>query len=351
MTTWLVIVSACLLVMALGALAQPLARRREDRRHPPPGQMVEIAAGMKLHAITNGEPSREAGATVVLDAALGASSLSWARVQPALAKFARVISYDRAGFGYSSAARTPRTVAALAAELAALLEVVAAPPYILVGHSFGGLVVRQFARQHPERVAGLVLVDAAAPEQWAAPSPLDRRRLRLGARLARRGAWAARLGLARAVAWLLHHGAQPLARASAGAVSGGSLSQRPTPRHSHADLLLAPALRLPAELRPYLRRNWLRPAYYSALASMMQNLPVSAAAMLEDGGYGDRPLALLTAANADPVRAAEQQACMRLSSRCRHWTARASGHWIPIDEPELVIEAVRWVFEQIQAAR
>ncbi len=345
MPTLIILIFIGAAAAVLGALAQPMARRREDRRLPAPGELYATGAGQRLHAIVAGAR----GPSVVLDAALGATSLSWARVQPELARFARVLSYDRAGFGYSSPARSPRTLDAMAAELKALLERSELPaPYILVGHSYGGLVARRYAQQNPERVAGLVLVDAAAPEQWARPSRVDRRRLRIGARLARRGAWAARIGLSRAVAWMVEHGVRPLARASAGAVSGGVLHGRATPQHSHGDLLLAPALRLPPELRPYLRRNWVRPAYYSALAGMMQHLPEGAAAMLEDAGYGERPLALLTAADADPERAAEQQACARLSRRCRQWRARASGHWIPIDEPELVVEAVRWVVEESQ---
>lgn len=320
-------------LLALGALAQPLARRRDDRRYPPPGRLYPIAPAEYLHAMLAGDN----GPGVVLDAALGATSLSWARVQPEAARFARVLSYDRLGFGYSSPALSPRSLDALAGELQALLRQVSLPsPYILVGHSYGGLVIRRFAQLYPGLVAGLVLVDAAAPEQWVRPTPFDLRRLRIGARLARRGAWAARLGLARTVAWMVEHGAGRLARASAVTVSGGALRAR-------ADLLLAPALRLSPELRPYLRRNWLQPAYYSALAGMMECLPTSAAGLLASPSPGDIPIAILIAADADPARADEQRACARLSSRFRCWTARSSGHWIPIDDPELVIEAIRWV--------
>lgn len=105
--------------------------------------------------------------TVILEAGLGADHHNWAAVQPAVAQFARVCSYDRAGVGQSDPAPTPRTSAAVVADLHQLLQNAGETgPYILVGHSFGALHVRLFAHDYPADVIGLVLVDAVHEEWW-----------------------------------------------------------------------------------------------------------------------------------------------------------------------------------------
>ena len=116
-------------------------------------------------------------------------------MQPAVAAFTTACAYDRAGFGWSDAGPMPRTAGRIADELHALLGAAnIAPPYVLVGHSFGGLSIRAYATSHPEDVAGLVFVDPAHPEDWREPSAADRERLQRGVALCRRGVVAARLG-------------------------------------------------------------------------------------------------------------------------------------------------------------
>lgn len=129
--------------------------------YPPPGRLVTVNGHqMHLHCGGEGEP------TVVLDAGLGGSSLDWSRVQPAVAKETRVCSYDRSGYGWSEPAVGPRTSAAIADELHRLLAAAGVPgPYVLVGHSFGGVNVRLFAARYPGQVAGLVLVDSSQANQ------------------------------------------------------------------------------------------------------------------------------------------------------------------------------------------
>jgi pimeloyl-ACP methyl ester carboxylesterase len=104
---------------------------------------------------------------VVLEAGLGAESEEWGAVQRALAMHARVCRYDRAGRGASDAAVSPRRPADLVGDLHTMLRrAELAPPYVLVGHSFGGLLVRLFAQWHRADVAGLVLVDAMHQSQF-----------------------------------------------------------------------------------------------------------------------------------------------------------------------------------------
>lgn len=105
--------------------------------------------------------------TVLLEAGLGGDHTSWERVQPAVAELARVCSYDRAGLGASDPATTPRTSADVVEELHQLLAAAGeSGPYLLVGHSFGGLFVRHFAHEYPDEVVGVILVDAVHEAWW-----------------------------------------------------------------------------------------------------------------------------------------------------------------------------------------
>jgi pimeloyl-ACP methyl ester carboxylesterase len=105
--------------------------------------------------------------TVVFDSGLGGSSLDWTLVQPEVASFTRACAYDRAGYAWSDPGPLPRDPAHIVRDLERLLgNGSVAAPYVLVGHSFGGLIVQQFAQQHPQKIAGLVLVDATHEDQF-----------------------------------------------------------------------------------------------------------------------------------------------------------------------------------------
>ncbi len=103
----------------------------------------------------------------MFDSGLGGTSLDWARVHPQIARETRACVYDRAGYGWSDRGPSPRSSQLIANELQALLGYGSvAGPYLLVGHSFGGFNVRMFASRHPERVAGMVLVDSSHEDQF-----------------------------------------------------------------------------------------------------------------------------------------------------------------------------------------
>jgi len=146
---------------SLGAIYQVVATRLSENKHPPPGRLVDVG-GYRLHVQCAGpEVADGGGPTVVMDAGIGECSLGWCLVQPEVAKFARVCTYDRAGLGWSDPAPTARTSRRIVEELHALLvNAGIKPPYVLVGHSFGGLNVRLYATRFPGEVAGMVLVDA-----------------------------------------------------------------------------------------------------------------------------------------------------------------------------------------------
>ena len=146
-------------LLALGAAYQSAAAANARRTLPPPGQLVDLG-GYRLHLNCTGRAA-PGQSTVILEGGLGASALVWTLVQPGLAAHTRVCSYDRAGMGWSDASPQARTAAPLMAELHALLaQAGEAPPYVLVGHAYGGVLGRVFAARYPDEVAGLVLVDA-----------------------------------------------------------------------------------------------------------------------------------------------------------------------------------------------
>lgn len=130
---------------------------------PAPGIRVTVG-GIYLHLYCRGRGSP----SVILDSGLGGTTLDWQRVQPAIARQTRVCSYDRPGYGWSDRDPQPPTALHLSTELQQLLvQGHIAPPYLLVGHSFGGLLVQLFAERHPAEVGGLVLVDSTLADQFA----------------------------------------------------------------------------------------------------------------------------------------------------------------------------------------
>jgi pimeloyl-ACP methyl ester carboxylesterase len=306
----------------LGAVGQRVLCHRERRRFPPPGIRVD-ASGLALHFQVSGEGEP----SVVLDSALAGTSLSWTEVQPRVAAFARVASYDRAGFGWSDPSSESRRVDYLVAELRRGLKALSLePPYVLVGHSYGGFVAKLFWSRHPEEVAGVVLVDVPHPRKWVTPSASELRRIERGARMARVAGLLAHFGLAR----LFFRFAGPRRLESL----PGLLSK------------------LPASHQAAIRSFWVRPWTLQALSSLIEEAPRSAALVESSAGdLGDRPLVVLTASHPSPERIRDQEEVAKRSRCSRHVVAERSGHWIPLDEPEIVIEAIRDVVTEARRIR
>lgn len=130
---------------------------------PPPGDRITVD-GHRLHLYCTGQGSP----SVILDAGLGGTVLDWQRVQPMLAQDTRVCSYDRPGYGWSDRiGNRAHTIDWLTDTLHRLLEHGGiAPPHVLVGHSFGGLIAQLYAKRFPERIAGLILVDSTHSAQF-----------------------------------------------------------------------------------------------------------------------------------------------------------------------------------------
>jgi pimeloyl-ACP methyl ester carboxylesterase len=181
--------------MGSAAGVQQVLTVRDRRRYPAPGLLIHVD-GRQIHLQVRGTDSD--GPTVVLEAGMGSFSPNWYWVQEELAPVVRSLSYDRAGLGWSRRSRRPRDAQTIAMELRdALREAAIEPPYVLAGHSFGGLPVRAFADLYPDLTAGLVLVDASHPDQWVRwPTPQADRILGVSQRIF---GWLGWLGVLRAL--------------------------------------------------------------------------------------------------------------------------------------------------------
>jgi len=162
-------------VFAQCALAQNV--KDEVRGSASFDKLVDVGGGRRLHINCSGM-SIAGGPTVLLESGAGNAASVWNRVQPEVAKFARVCSYDRAGLGSSDPVPAPRTIVALTEDLHALLmNAKVSGPYILVGHSLGGILVRLYASFYPLEVIGMVLVDSShedEPDRGLALIPPDK---------------------------------------------------------------------------------------------------------------------------------------------------------------------------------
>ncbi len=321
-------------------MAQKTSRAR--RFPDAPGRLIDVG-GHRLHLNCHGE----GGPTVVFDAALGASSLSWSLVAPGVAAITRACVYDRAGFAWSDAGPLPRTAGRIADELYKLLQRASVPPpWLLVGHSYGGFVMRLLAVCHPDNVAGLVLIEPAHPEDWMHPSDARRSQIARGARLCRHGARAARLGVGNVIAALASVGAIGTAWGMVRMVSRGGLGRAD-------ENIIAPVWKLPLETRRLLRHVWTQPKFFEALGSQIESISESARQVSSEQEKQDPklPLVVVTGALAGKERMRADAALANRFARGRHVLVENTGHWIPLDAPDAVVDVVLDVVREIRTPR
>jgi len=294
--------------------------------------MVDIG-GRRLHVQDSGNGTAP---TVILEAGLAATSLSWATVQPLIANYARTVSYDRAGLGWSDDAMSSGTALNAARDLRLLLErAELTGPHILVGHSLGGLIVRVFEQLYPDGVAGLVLVDPVVRAEWRQPTEQRRRLLARGVSLSRRGAFLAHIGVVRFTLGLLMGGSQRIpglvARMFAGRAAGVT------------NRLAGEVRKIPRELWPVIAAHWSEERAFRTMADYLENLPLSARQLNEERDLSDVPTIVLSSGNATAEGLAEHEHDSRLSTRGEHTVVPGTGHWINLDAPEAIAAAVQSV--------
>jgi pimeloyl-ACP methyl ester carboxylesterase len=330
-----------LLVVTLllaGILYQQIGVAIDRRRVRPPGQIVRVPGGsFHVNCVGQGD------IIVILESGISASSLSWGRVQSEVAKFARVCSYDRPGFGWSDRRRGGRTPGRLAQELNLMLYTAEfKPPYLLVGHSFGGLIVRAYAAQFPNEVCGIVLVDALHPAEWAEPTREQKRALVGGIFLSWIGGLLCSLGIVRLC----------ISLAARGRTRTGQTVLRGfgTQVAAVVKRVLGEVTKLPAELLPVVRAHWTQPKSFLTQARYFASLAQSSREVLNSQLPPELPLIVLSADNPIPARAEEQRQLATLCKGAEHTVIAQCGHWIHLDRPELVVKAVRRMLERSRPA-
>jgi len=156
------VLTTVIVLWAAGFTYQTVATEVDKRNYPPPGQLIDVG-GYRLHLYCVGEGTP----TVILDAAFPAQVSNWVWVQSVLSTHTQVCAYDRAGHGWSEPGPEPRDAMQQSRELHTLLtNAKVSGPYVLVGHSLGGLYVQMFADQYPDEVAGMVLIEGSHPDAW-----------------------------------------------------------------------------------------------------------------------------------------------------------------------------------------
>jgi pimeloyl-ACP methyl ester carboxylesterase len=313
-----------LLILVLGtAITGVIARSSLAKRYPAPGQLVEMG-GYTMHINCMGQGSP----TVILEAGKGDFSLTWAYVQPEIAETTHVCSYDRAGYGWSEPSPYSRTASAEVEELHRLLvNANIQGPYVLVGHSLGGMLVRMYAHEYPDEVVGMVLVDSLHEElPLRLPEIIDK-----GNQIAIRQL--------RTLTVLSSTGIMTLAPQS------------------------IPNFGLPDDAYVQYQAIMATTGFFgtSGAETAAERDSVTGAHALQMTSFGDMPLIVLSRGRWEPFTffsdaenqqywdgwQATQSELVSLSSEGKQVIAEQSGHFIQLDQPDLVIDAIQEVVEAI----
>lgn len=325
--------SMLVILILLMLIAGAVAKANLRAKFPAPGELIDIG-GFSLQIYCQGEGSP----TVVMEAGSGDFSLTWSLVQPELARTTRVCVYDRAGLGWSEPSPEPQTALHSMEELHALLELSGTTgPYVLVGHSFGGMIVRLYADAYPHEVVGMVLVDSSHAEQLSrSPEAVQAALQHLASQ------YQQQLGFFK---FLSTTGIIALAP-----------SRVPVQGNLPEDVAMT-----------YRSLVASHDAYFDTLSAEIEAQEESFAQIREANitSLGDIPLIVLSAGQPDHLPASPdisasmvdefesvwrqlQAELAELSTRGRLVVAEQSGHYIQLDQPELVIDAILQVVADVR---
>jgi len=260
----------------------------------------------------------EGSPTVILEAANLGMSAHWVRVQRQLAKTTRVCSYDRAGMGWSEAGPEPRDARQISSELHTLLKGADTEgPYVLVGHSYGGLYARMYAARSSDETAGVVLVDSSHPEQFTR-SPQGRAMYEQNRRIGAVLPWLTRLGVIRLTNFY----------------------------PAHPDL--------PSQQRAQIEAFNSSTQQVVATVEEFRATPETSAQVRSIGSLGDKPLAVITAGQQSPGWLAMQDELASLSSNSIHRVVEGATHESLLydkEDAQVTSAEIKQVVEAVRAGR
>jgi pimeloyl-ACP methyl ester carboxylesterase len=323
----LLIPCVALVLVSAGFLYQWLGAHRDRMRYACDGRFVDIGEGCRLYLLEKGS----GGPTVLFESGIAATNLNWSHIQETVAQFTHTASYDRGGLGWSSRANSARTPGNIAIELHAMLQRAGIrPPYILVGHSFGGLVMRRFALLYREEVSGVVLVDPMRPEEWPPLDPSKQAAVDRGTKMAGYGVPIARLGLARLAVTSLLCRSGRLSGMLAGAAGDGG-------KHV-LGRIKGEVCKMPREVWPSVAAHWSRPGFYVGMSGHVRSIPDTVREMHNADPIRGIPVLLLTPATSSPL---SEDSLRGIGDNVEQVMAPDSTHWVHLDEPDLVIDSIR----------
>jgi pimeloyl-ACP methyl ester carboxylesterase len=333
-------ISICIFALSVGDVvpAQPAPDMPEDQRLLPyaqPGHLVDIGGRhINMHCAGTGAP------TVVLMAGIFGWSVAWYKTQPVIAEKARVCAFDRASYGFSDPAPRPQIISEVVEDLHKALQAGSVPgPYVLVGHSLGGLEARVYAERWPEEVVGMVLVDTSP----AGEGLIDENQPNFDEAAGRESYAASMLHCA----FLAMHA--PFEPSS--------------PEFKECSAVL------PNDTPAAFRKVW--PQFFSAYyfadkVSLMSSLYTHTYDSADHHNLGAMPLVALSiehpwntgtpagvqlSLSYGKIWNALHQDLAHLSSRGVHRIVKGSGHEIQLDRPQAVIDAVDEVLRQVSAEK
>jgi len=318
------------LLLIATTLYQATASRLEDRQSLP-GQLIDVG-GYRLHLCVRGEGDP----TIVLDHSLG--GVEGYFLIEELSKLARVCIYDRAGYGWSDHSPYPRSSAQIVKELDTLLvQAGIEPPYILVGNSFGSYNVRLYAHLFPQKVVGIVLTDGLHEiEMLKMSAPLQALKLFFIS-----GFLMSTLGSVLGIIRLLSN-------------FGAFELLKPELRHSSQDSLNR------------VKRSFCRSKHWITMSREMMNLDKSARQVSKAKHFGKVPVVSIKASSffkpsfwtifiplkrANQLREKMHVELCNLSTDCLQVEASKSGHFVWVDQPEVIVNAVKTVLGKISSSR
>ena len=291
-----------------------------------PYAFAAIAVGSRRSGAWSGgftSSGRKPGPVIVFEAGLAATGLNWSRVQAELTTRAQTYSYDRAGLGWSAPVHRDRSLRRLTDDLHRLIHALDLPgPVVLTGHSFGTYIVRVYAHRFPEDVSALVLVDPVTPEECSHPALAVRRRLWRAEFFSYVTGGFAACGVVRLGLWaLLRRG---------GGNPGPVLGLHGTTRRIAAEIA-----KLPQEVIPAVRARWSEARFFRELAASIRSLPGCAREASQQPVPSGIPVVVLSGAHQPPESLAAHEALAT-----RHVIVQGSAHWIHLDRPLLVADAI-----------
>lgn len=327
----ILIISVLLILLLTTSIYHAVASKIEQDKYPPPGQLIDVG-GYKLHLYSIGEGSP----TVIFDHSLG--SLGWSNylVFNEVAKITKVVVCDRAGYGYSETSPKPRTSAEIVQELHTLLTKADIPqPYIFVGDSFGGYTARLYADKFPDRVVGMVLTHALH-EDTVLNFPLSIILIKIvfliGFKVTQ---ISANFGIIRL----------------AGLMGLFEFFKKELRQFNQNDLMR-------------LKRSFYSAKHWEAMFREVRDIKPSSEQVKNTGSLGDLPLVVVSVQHflrrslltfflplkqVDEVWTKMQPELLKLSSNSKEIVAEDSGHFVGIDQPEVMIKAINELIDQVRS--